>query len=518
MWKRIAIAAGVLILLLAVVFALIEEPLRRYMEDRANHALTGYRLRIAAMDLHPLGLSLDLTNVTLTQADSPDKPLISFPHWHAGLHWSELLKGEIVSEHRFDSPTVTIDRSQVKAELRDETAIKEHGWQTAVLNIYPFEINRLEIHDGTFRYLDRPDGPPLEFRHIEATAENIRNVDSPNQTYPSAVTVESDVLSSGHLSINGTADFLAQPFAGVNVDFDLRDVALADLLPLAGRFNLQVRGGTLHATGHTEYTPTTQRVTCSSFEVDGLRLDVVHHTKTRDREKQVVRTVQAGGSKAADPVHLELEIQEGHLSHAEIGFVDESATPKYRVFVSDLKADLRDFSNRPKAGPSDLTLKGRFMGNGTVTAEGRFRPSASTPDFSLALKILHTKLKSLNDVFRAHADLDVTKGVFAFFTEVTVRNGSMKGYLKPFFKDVDVYDPEQDEDKGFFQEVYEGLTDVLADILKNDVRDEVATTTDVSGPLDNPHTSTWQVLVNLAKNAFFKAILPGFQQQAAESH
>lgn len=514
MWTRIAVVAGILVLVLAVASAFIDEPLRRYAEDRANQTFPGYTIHIGTLDLHPFSLSLDVENVTLAQADTPDKPIVSFPHWNANLHWSKLLKGQVVSEQRFDHPTITIDRSQLEVELDKETNLAERAWQEVVQKVYPFSINHLEIHEGAFSYRDRTDRPPLELRHVEASVENIRNVESPDHTYPSTLSLDADVFSSGHLSMNGQADFLAQPHAGVNVDFDLRDVPLADLLPLAGRFNVQLRGGILHASGHTEYSPKTQRATCSSVSVEGLRVDFVHHAKTAHREKQVVQAAQKGASKAADSAGLELEILEGHLSDAEVGFVDESATPKYRIFVSQLDADVRDFSNRPEAGPSDVELKGQFMGNGTVTANGRFRPSASTPDFSFALKILHTKLRSLNDVFRAHANLDVEKGNFAFFSEVTVRNGSMKGYLKPLFKDVDVYDPEQDKEKGFFQEVYEGVVDALTGILENDVRKEVATTTDVSGPLANPRTSTWQVLVNLAKNAFFKAILPGFQRQA----
>ena len=50
-------------------------------------------------------------------------------------------------------------------------------------------------------------------------------------------------------------------------------------------------------------------------------------------------------------------------------------------------------------------------------------------------------------------------------------------------------------------------------LLENTPREEVATRTDVSGPLENPQTSTWQTVINLVKNAFFKAILPGFEKQ-----
>jgi hypothetical protein len=36
--------------------------------------------------------------------------------------------------------------------------------------------------------------------------------------------------------------------------------------------------------------------------------------------------------------------------------------------------------------------------------------------------------------------------------------------------------------------------------------------TPVSGPLENPKASTWQTLTGLVRNAFVKAILPGFER------
>ncbi len=95
---------------------------------------------------------------------------------------------------------------------------------------------------------------------------------------------------------------------------------------------------------------------------------------------------------------------------------------------------------------------------------------------------------------------------------MTVQKGKVTGYVRPFFKDVDVYDPEQDKDKGFMNQVYQGLIESLTDLFKNTPRDQVATETTITGPLTDPRADTWEVLVNLMKNGFFKAIIPGFKK------
>lgn len=48
-------------------------------------------------------------------------------------------------------------------------------------------------------------------------------------------------------------------------------------------------------------------------------------------------------------------------------------------------------------------------------------------------------------------------------------------------------------------------------LLENDPRDEVATQSDLSGPVDNPKANTWEIIGKLVQNAFFNVILPGFE-------
>jgi len=48
-------------------------------------------------------------------------------------------------------------------------------------------------------------------------------------------------------------------------------------------------------------------------------------------------------------------------------------------------------------------------------------------------------------------------------------------------------------------------------VLRNQPRDQLATEVSLSGPLENPHSSTLEIVLKLVQNAFFKAILPGFK-------
>jgi hypothetical protein len=125
-------------------------------------------------------------------------------------------------------------------------------------------------------------------------------------------------------------------------------------------------------------------------------------------------------------------------------------------------------------------------------------------------------MRAMNDLFRAYGNFDVVAGVFSFYSEIRVRQGRIDGYVKPLFKNVDVYDERQDKEKNVFRKMYEGLVGGLSSLLENEPREEVATQTPISGKLESPETSTWETLSRLIQHAFFKAILPGFEREISE--
>ena len=79
-----------------------------------------------------------------------------------------------------------------------------------------------------------------------------------------------------------------------------------------------------------------------------------------------------------------------------------------------------------------------------------------------------------------------------------------------------VYDQRQDGEKSLFRKLYEGLVGGIAGLLQNRPREEVATQTSISGDIEAPETSTLETVLRLIQNAFFKAILPGFERELSQ--
>jgi hypothetical protein len=151
-WLTVGGAALVLFLLVGLVLAFIDEPLRSYAEREFNRRVDGYTVRIGSLDFHPIGLSVDLKDVTVIQNDHPEPPVARLDTWHASIHWRELLSGNLVSDQSVHHPVLHITRPQAEKEFRDEASIQKGSWQEAVFAIYPLKINEFKLTDGDITY------------------------------------------------------------------------------------------------------------------------------------------------------------------------------------------------------------------------------------------------------------------------------------------------------------------------------------------------------------------------------
>jgi hypothetical protein len=505
-----------LILILSFVAAhLLDEPLRKKMEAEINNSLKGYTVRIERLDFHPFGLSLDLNESTISQTAHPDPPIAHIPKLSASVHWKALLRGRLVADWELDNPSLRFDLTQFSQEARDETPIKERGWQDAVKAIYPLQINRLVIRNGNVTYIDKGPFRPLQITQLNFLAENIRNVQSEDGTYPSPVQAEAVVFDTGKVRLTGHADFLAEPHVAVKGEFDVEKIALDYFRPITERYNLPVRKGALDAAGSIEYASEAETIVIKKLILDGVDADYNYQAPAAATDEIAKKVGQTARKYSNEPT-LEVKVDKFEARNSQLGFVNRAAKPPYRVIFSDVAINIENFSNHLKDGVARGQAKGKFMGNGPTQIVFAFRPETKGPDFNIMVRIENTDMRTMNDLFRAYGNFDVVGGVFSLYSEITVRQGKIEGYVKPLFRDMDVYDERQDREKSVFRKLYEGLVGGIAGLLQNRPREEVATQTSISGDIESPQTSTWETMLRLIENAFFKAILPGFEREVSQ--
>lgn len=505
-----SILVGLLALLVIASF-FIDEPLRRNMEARLNGAMQGYTVEVPELAFHPVGFSVTLGGLTVRQDANPKIPVVQIEALAASVHWRALLHLRLVADFELTKPRFHINRAQLQAEARDEVPVQDKGWQQALEEIYPLKINEFRVTDGSLTYVERSPDDALKVTSINVLATNIRNVRSPEGTYPSPYHFDAVIFERGRLAVDGHANFLAEPEPTTRGRIELREVPLQQLKPVSTLANVYVSSGILSATGAFEYAADAQTVHLEDVVVDRLAVDYVHAAETAAAEQRRGEAVQAAAQETAEHPTADVRIDRIRLRDAALGYVNTATDPEYRVYISDTDLELRHLSNQPDAGPAHATMTGRFMGSGDMRVEATFLPRAKRPELTLALQIDQTELRRMNDLLRAYGNFDVIAGAFSFYTELNVKDGAITGYVKPLFTDIDVYDRRQDRDKPILHQVYEGLVGGVSRLLENR-RADVATRTDVRGPTDQPEISTLQLIVNLIRNAFFQSILPGFEE------
>lgn len=500
----------VLALLLVVASFSVNEPLRARMERSLNAELQGYTVQLRALAFSPLGFSITLKDLTISQNAHPQPPVARFPELRASVYWQALLRGRLLADFVVRQPYLRIDRTQLRQEVASDIALKDEGWQRALQAIYPLKINDFRIENGELTYIDDDPNRPLHISQLNLVADNIRNVHSAERVYPSNVHVEAVIFESGKLLVDGQANFLAVPWAAINADIALEQVQLDYFKPMLARINLWITGGALWANGHVEYAPQAQSFHLRNLTLRDVELDYVHSERTAAEEK--TRATEVGRLAAQisrEPLQL-FRVDELYIANSTVGYVDHSEKPGYRVFMEKSDLVIKNLSNQEADGPASLEIKGAFMGSGTAALQAISTPGTPHRDLDVWVTIEKTQLRSLNSLLRTVGDFDVVAGELTLYSQIAIKKGDISGYVKPIFMDTQVYSRQQDAEKPWLHRVYERLIGGTETVLQNGAG-EVATTVEISGRASDPETSTWRLAMGLIKNAFIKAVAHGFE-------
>jgi hypothetical protein len=510
-----AVVVAILVAAALIAPRVVEEPLRRRLESDVNRQLKGYRVHIGGLDLQPLALAIELLDTRIEQEAHPKPAVADVPRFRASVQWQAILSGGLVGDVLFERPRIHVNLAQLQKEAKDEVDVQDRGWQAALREIYPLEINEFRVEDGSITYIDAAeDAKPIEMSDVDLVATNVRNVWSPDRTYPSEVDLTANLFGAGEIDVHGRADFLAEPHVGTKVRFALDQVPLSRLEAATRHINASVRGGILSAKGEVEYAPKVKQVHLEMASVDDLKADFLYAKARTGDAEEVVDTVGRSVGDATRAPEVLIDVDEIRMRRSDLGIQNRDADPNYRLFFAVNELAVRDFTNRAGGTRSRLDVDARFMGKGPTRLRATFLPNAKTPDLDLNAAIERTPLVALNPVWKAHAGFDMKGGTFSFYTQLVVRDGHIDGYVKPLLADVDVYDTAQDGDDNVFQQLYEGVVGGVSEIFQDQPRDTIAARTDVSGPVSSPSASTLEILISVLRNAFIDAILPGLERQA----
>jgi hypothetical protein len=203
----------------------------------------------------------------------------------------------------------------------------------------------------------------------------------------------------------------------------------------------------------------------------------------------------------------------------EVHYRDFHSEPQVDIYVQRLNGEARNLTNAADlAGSLVSTFRARAlaMGSGGLTVAGKYNPYAKHPTFEFDAKLDRLNIAQLNPYLKAYGNVDAEKGKLSIDAEFAAARGRFRGYVKPFIDDLDVlrWDQEQESLPG---KLWEGLVEVVGEILEDQDKDRIATRVPFSGSIDNPDADIWSTIGGLLKNAFIEALRRGLEDKVGIS-
>ena len=213
------------------------------------------------------------------------------------------------------------------------------------------------------------------------------------------------------------------------------------------------------------------------------------------------------------PVRLdEVQVRNGRVHFRNFG-----SDPPVDLVATKVDGVVRNLSNARSASKraASFDLDARVLGDAPLTAKAEFDPLGTLRDFTFALKVSDVELRKANDFLQAYAKLDVEKGSGDFVMELTSRDGTLDGYAKPLFHDVQIFswkhDVEEQHDNPF-RAAWEAIAGGVQNLFKNHGEDQFATRVEIHGTVGSRDISTWDAIVGVLHNAFVEAFRPTFEK------
>ncbi len=206
-----------------------------------------------------------------------------------------------------------------------------------------------------------------------------------------------------------------------------------------------------------------------------------------------------------------LRINQFQIKDGDIHFYDFHADPEINMEMDQLELSLDNLTNSngtKTAMPSTAEIYGRPFKRGRLVANLALNVDDKPPTFAEKISLENIPAPALNAFLAKYGSVYAKSGNLAFYTEMVSADGGFKGYLKPFFQDLQFEPVPKDRDG--LAAIWAGLVNGVKDILQNDEKN-VATTIPISGKYKDPNVDFWTAAFGLLRNAYLQALTQGFQ-------
>jgi hypothetical protein len=184
------------------------------------------------------------------------------------------------------------------------------------------------------------------------------------------------------------------------------------------------------------------------------------------------------------------------------------------VYLSQLEATVDNLTNiQDDITPLITTVKasGMAMDSAKFEYQMKLDPFSYKPTFHMMTRLMNLDVTKLNDLTRTYGSFDFSQGWFDLVVELDSKEGLLRGYVKPLFRNLKIFTTDDIEEDHVFQVFWEALVGGAQQLLKNQNRDQFGTLIPFSGEVDGPKPSILDTIGNVLRNGFIRAYLPKLQ-------
>ncbi len=199
------------------------------------------------------------------------------------------------------------------------------------------------------------------------------------------------------------------------------------------------------------------------------------------------------------------------INNGEIHLRSFTSDYPFNIYLKNVTAVATNISNIQKNNgsilPTSIIADGKTMDGAQIKFKMTINLLAKQPTFDLDAQLKKMNIAATNQFLREYTKVDVKGGYFSLYMEAAAVNGKITGYVKPLFENLQIMKPN--EKLPAHQQIYKAIVAGVAKILQNPQTKAVATKITIAGNINNPQMNIRSLIINLLKNAFIQALLPG---------
>lgn len=210
---------------------------------------------------------------------------------------------------------------------------------------------------------------------------------------------------------------------------------------------------------------------------------------------------------------MPIRINRFELKNGEFMILRKGSGREMDLVFNDIDLLATNISNVSDSGedlPSEYTVRAVFATGVPFYATGRIDLLSERLSMSGGLVSEEITLNEINELARSYAGLDFESGRLKLFSQWTVDDDSLGGFVKFLGYDLKVMEWEDDASNPI-EFVWEGIAGLFVQLVENQKRDQFASEIPLEGDISDPDFKVIPTLVGLLENGFVKALEPGLE-------